>query len=102
MPGFPSDAEQRWPTSWFPLLRLFGKGFLAVDLAGGDGSVSPVHVVWHDDDPESRARVVWPSIAAFVEALIARFDAGVYFVDDDGIVQGPTLDFPDWQRFSRM
>jgi cell wall assembly regulator SMI1 len=95
MLGVPFDAEQRWATSWFPLLRLFGKGFLAVDLAGGDGSMSPVRVVWHDDDPERRARVAWPSIAAFVEAVIERFEAGVYSVDGDGIVRGPTIGFPD-------
>jgi cell wall assembly regulator SMI1 len=95
MPGVPFDAEQRWPTSWFPLLRLFGKGFLAVDLAGREGSVSPVHVVWHDDDPERRARVAWPSIASFVEVVIERFDAGIYSVDGDGLVRGPTIDFPD-------
>jgi hypothetical protein len=73
---------------------LFGKGFLAVDLAGGEGSMSSVHVVWHDDDPERRARVAWPSIAAFVEAVIGRFEDGTYSVDDGGIVQGPTIDFP--------
>ncbi|MGH9223345.1 MAG: hypothetical protein ACRD2W_06075 [Acidimicrobiales bacterium] len=95
MPGVPFSAEQRWPVSWFPLLRLFGKGYLAVDLAGGEGSVSPVHVVWHDDDPERRARVAWPSVAAFVESVIGRFEAGVYSVDGDGIVQGPTIDFPE-------
>lgn len=97
-PGSPFDAEQRWPTHWFPLLRLFGKGFLAVDLAGGEGEASPVHVVWHDSDPQERARVAWPSVAAFVEAVIGRFEAGVYSVDGDGIVQGPTIDFPEAER----
>jgi cell wall assembly regulator SMI1 len=94
IPGEPFAAEERWPTSWFPLLRLFGKGFLAVDLAGGEGSVSPVHVVWHDSSPADRARVAWSSIGAFVEMMIGRFEAGVYSADDDGVVQGPTIDFP--------
>jgi hypothetical protein len=40
MPGIPIDGEQRWSTHWFPLLRLFGKGFLAVDLGGNEGSTS--------------------------------------------------------------
>lgn len=97
IPGSPFDAEQRWPTHWFPLLRLFGKGFLAIDLAGGDGTTSPVHVVWHDSSPEERARVAWSSIGAFIEAVITRFEAGVYWVDDDGTVQGPTIDYPSEQ-----
>jgi hypothetical protein len=94
MPGVPFDAEQRWPTHWFPLLRLFGKGLLAVDLAGSGGSTSPVHIVWHDSDPEERARVAWESVESFVEAVIGRFEEGVYSVDDNGIVRGPTIDYP--------
>jgi hypothetical protein len=93
-PGVPFDAEQRWPTHWFPLLRLFGKGFLAVDLAGNEGSTSPVHIVWHDSDPEERARVAWEGVGSFVEAVIGRFEEGIYSVDDDGIVAGPTIDHP--------
>lgn len=96
--GSPFDAEQHWPAHWFPLLRLFGKGFLAIDLAGGDGTTSPVHVVWHYSDPEEKARVAWSSIGTFVEAVIDRFETGVYVVDDDGIVQGPTIDYPNEQR----
>jgi cell wall assembly regulator SMI1 len=93
-PEVPFDAEQIWPTHWFPLLRLFGKGFLAVDLAGNDGSTSPVHIVWHDSDPEERALVAWEGVGSFVEAVVGRFEEGVYSVDDDGIVQGPTIDYP--------
>lgn len=98
MPGGVLTAGDLWRSSWFPLLRLFGKGFLAVDLVGGEGEASPVHVVWHDSDPEERARVAWPSVAAFVEAVIGRFEAGVYSVDGDGIVQGPSIDFPEAER----
>lgn len=94
MPGGVLTSGDLWRSSWFPLLRLFGKGFLAVDLAGGEDSVSPVHVVWHDDEPERRARVAWPSVGAFVEAVIERFEVGVYSVDVDGLVEGPTIDFP--------
>lgn len=94
MPGGVLTADDLWRASWFPLLRLSGGGYLAVDLAGGEGSVSPVHVVWNDDAPERRARVAWPSILAFVEVVIGRFEAGVYWVNDDGIVQGPTIDHP--------
>jgi len=94
MPGGVLAVDDLWRSTWFPLLRLFGKGFLAVDLGGGEGSVSPVHVVWHDDDPERRTRVAWPSVAAFVEVMIDRFEDGAYSVDGDGIVQGPTIDFP--------
>ena len=49
--------------------------------------------MWHDDDHEQRARVAWPSVAAFVEAVIGQFEAGVYSVDADGVVQGPIIDF---------
>lgn len=94
MPDAPFDANQTWPATWFPLLRLFGKGFLAVDLAGPEGSLSPVHIVWHDEEPSRSARVAWPSIGAFVETVIGRFEEGVYSIDGEGIVQGPTLDFP--------
>lgn len=94
MPGGVFDAEELWPAQWFPLLRLFGKGFLAVDLAGNDGSTSPVHIVWHDSDPEERALVAWESVGSFVEALNDRFNEGIYSVDEDGIVRGPTIDYP--------
>jgi hypothetical protein len=30
--GFHATADDLWRVSWFPLLRLFGKGYLAVDL----------------------------------------------------------------------
>jgi hypothetical protein len=94
MPGGVFDAEELWRAHWFPLLRLFGKGFLAVDLAGNDSSTSPVHIVWHDSDPEERALVAWESVGSFVEAVNDRFNEGVYLVDEDGIVQGPTIDYP--------
>lgn len=90
--GFRMTADDIWRISWFPLLRLFGKGYLAVDLAHNEGSTSPVHIFWHDSDPEERARVAWESVGSFVEAVIGRYEEGVYSVDDDGIVQGPTID----------
>ena len=88
------DADNWWPSTWFPLLRLFGKGYLAVDLAGGEHAPTPLHLIWHDNGVEERARVAWPSIEAFVDAMVCRFESGEYWVDDDGLVQGPTIDFP--------
>lgn len=38
--------------------------------------------------------VAWPSIAAFVEAVVGRFEDRTYSVDGDGIVQGPAIDIP--------
>lgn len=91
-PGYPVAAGDHWPESWFPLLNLFGKGYVAVDLAAAGEMASPVHVVWHDSGPEERARVVWPSIEALVNTAVRRFREGTYFVDAGGIVQGSTLD----------
>jgi cell wall assembly regulator SMI1 len=93
-PGFPFSADEMWDPSWFPILRLFGKGFIAAEVGSSPSEVSPLHVVWHDDDPELAVRVAWPTVADFVEVVIGRFEAGVYWVDDDGVVQGPTIDFP--------
>lgn len=94
-PGFPFRAEGMWDPAWFPILRLFGKGFIAAEVGGSSSDeVSPVHVVWHDDDPELAARVAWPTVAAFVETVIGRFEAGTYAVDIDGIARGPTIDYP--------
>jgi hypothetical protein len=76
------------------LLRLLGKGYVAVDLSTGDRVSSPVHVVWHDDDDEQRARVAWPSIRSFIEAVIGRFEDGTYFVGG-GLVDGPMVDDPN-------
>jgi cell wall assembly regulator SMI1 len=98
MTGLRVTADDLWRISWFPLLRLFGKGYVAVDLAHNEGSTSPVHIVWHDSDLEDGARVAWETVGSFVEAVIGRFEEGVYSVDDDGIVQGPTIDHPSRSR----
>lgn len=87
-------AEAFWRNGWFPLLRLFGKGYVAVDLTGAPSDGCPVHVVWHDSDLDARARVAWPSIQAFVDDVIARFESGEYWVDEQGLVQGEVIDFP--------
>ena len=96
-PQFPWTAEAHWPAAWFPLLWLFGKGDLVVNLDAASREVSPVHVIWHDAAPEERARVRWPSVHAFVQAMIRRFETGVYWVDEDGIVQteSTNIDDPD-------
>ena len=94
------DAEsaafygQMWRSTWLPLLHLFGKGDIVVELPGGGAAVSPVHVVWLDAEPEMSARVAWPSIQAFVDDVIARFESGEYWVDEQGLVQGEVIDFP--------
>ena len=81
------SAELLWRRTWFPILRLFGKGYVVTDLA-----LDTVHVVWLDASPEDRARVRWPSLGAFVEELVTRFEDGVYVVDEVGTVRGPTLE----------
>jgi hypothetical protein len=86
--GFHATADDLWRASWFPLLRLFGKGYLAVDLDAGD-ETSPVHIIWHDTDPYLGE---WPTVRAFVETLIYRFEEGIYAVNGDGHVEGPTID----------
>jgi hypothetical protein len=86
--GFHATADDLWRLTWFPLLRLFGKGYLAVDLGAGD-ETSPVHIKWHDTDPYLGE---WPTVRAFVETVIYRFEEGIYAVNDDGHVEGPTID----------
>jgi hypothetical protein len=86
--GFHATADDLWRVSWFPLLRLFGKGYLAVDLGAGD-ETSPVHIKWHDTDPYLGE---WPTVRAFVETVIYRFEEGIYAVNGDGHVEGPTID----------
>jgi hypothetical protein len=86
--GFHATADDLWRVSWFPLLRLFGKGYLAVDLSAGD-ETSPVHIKWHDTDPYLGE---WPTVRAFVETVIYRFEEGIYAVNGDGHVEGPTID----------
>lgn len=88
-PGMPWTAEQLWGSSWFPVLRLSGKGLVALDLER-----DTVHVVWWDAAPEERERVRWPTLAAFVEHLARRYDDGSCIVGADGLVDGDTLDFP--------
>jgi hypothetical protein len=89
--GFRVTADDLWRVSWFPILSLLGKGFIAVDLGAGE-TTSPVHIVWADSDLELRSRPVWPTIRAFVETVIARFEEGIYSVNDDGVVDGPAID----------
>jgi hypothetical protein len=86
--GFHATADDLWRVSWFPLLRLFGKGYLAVDLGAGD-ETSPVHIKWHDTDPYLGE---WPTVRAFVETVIYRFEEGIYAVNGDGHVEGLTID----------
>lgn len=93
-PQVPFDDEDSWPVTFFPLLRLFGKGFLAVDLAGAGADLTPVHISWHDDEPGDRRRVAWPSVTAFVDDMTRRFEAGTYSIDSNGIVVGDTVDRP--------
>ena len=88
-PGMPWTAEQLWSSSWFPVLRLSGKGLVALDLER-----DTVHVVWWDAPPEDRQRVRWSSLAAFVEHLVSQYDEGAWVVGADGLVDGDTLDFP--------
>jgi hypothetical protein len=88
-PGVPWTTEQLWGSSWFPVVRLFGKGLVALDLER-----ETVHVVWWDAPPEDRQRVRWSSLAAFVDHLVSRYAEGVWVVGADGLVDGDTLDFP--------
>jgi hypothetical protein len=64
-------ASDLWDPSWFPLLRLEA-GYVAVELADQSRTTSPVHVIWFDDEPEHRARVLWPSVDAFVVEMLHR------------------------------
>ena len=84
------SADELWGPTWLPLLRLFGKGFVVIDAQ--PRPTSPVHIMWHDDEHEDRLRVVWPSIASFIQFVVDQFHAGVYVVTADGAVDGPTLD----------
>lgn len=84
--------EDQWREGWFPVQKMWGKGNVVVDLRGGSGA-TPVHVVWVDAQNEERDRVRWPSMAAFVGELVLRFEDGRYAVDEDGVVQGPAVDY---------
>ncbi|HYH71768.1 MAG TPA: hypothetical protein VD764_01020 [Nocardioides sp.] len=88
-PGMPWTADQLWRPSWFPVLRLSGKGLVALDLER-----DTVHVAWWDAPPEDRERVRWPTLTAFVEHLARRYDDGTWVVGADGLVDGATLGFP--------
>jgi hypothetical protein len=89
--GFHATADDLWRISWFPLLSLLRKGSIAVDLGAGE-TTSPVHIVWADSDLELRSRPLWPTIRAFVETVIARFEEGTYWVNDEGVVDGNAMD----------
>lgn len=91
-PRVPFAEEEVWRSTWFPLLRLFGKGALAVDLDGDLGDGTPVHVVWWDSDPIQKSIQKWSSIAAFVETAIQRFTDETIVTNDDGYLEGPDVD----------
>ena len=88
MPEGSLRPDDLWRVSWFPLLRLFGKGYLTVDLGAGD-ETSPVHIKWYDTEPHLDE---WPTVRAFVETVIYRFEEGIYAINGDGLVEGPTID----------
>ena len=95
--GFRATADDLWRLSWFPVLDLLGKGSIAVSLVAGK-TTSPVHIVWSDSDIELASRPVWPTIRAFVETVIARFEEGTYWVNDQGVVDGQAMDHWSEQR----
>ena len=91
-PGYPFGADELWQPTWFPLLRLFGKGLLVAEAPGRAVDVSPIHLVWFDSEPTARARLAWPTMAAFVGTVISRFEEGIYSVNKDGMIEGPTIE----------
>ena len=71
-------------------LRRDGRESVAADAVRALAGLQP---------PEHAAEVLGKCLEGVesgqvVEAVIDRFEAGVYWVDDDGIVQGPTIDHP--------
>lgn len=45
--------------------------------------------------PSLLSRQAWTSIAAFGATVIERFNTGIFTVDSNGIIRGPTIDFPE-------
>ena len=81
-------AEACWSLSWLPMLRLFGKGYVAVDVDSGE-----VFLAWHDDEVDAPVPT-WPTLAALARWITEQFATGNYRVDDSGLVHGMTIDRP--------
>jgi hypothetical protein len=80
-------ADEIWLPTWFPIIILFGHGYVVVNLA-----TDAVHVVWWDLDFPERHRPRWQSVEEFVEFLNSNWASGAYSVDDRGMVWGDPLD----------
>lgn len=88
-PQVSSPADVFWKPSWLPLLRLFGKGYVAVDVDSG-----AVFLAWHDGELVDDPVPTWPTLAALARWITDQFAAGNYRVNESGFVGGTTIDRP--------
>lgn len=93
---YPLSIDDFWEPNWFPVLRLFGKGYLAAECDERNLAVSRVHVVWNDDTPDERQPPAFRSLAEFVHWYDQALSGGRYHVDDEGCIGGPGIGELGW------
>jgi cell wall assembly regulator SMI1 len=78
-------AERIWDPRWFPVLAGISSDFYVLVCDDAPGASSAVHLVMVED-PDSR-RPVFDSLASMFETVAAAYVAGLYRLDEDGMLQ---------------
>ena len=72
------QGDETWPSYFFPILS-FQDSFYVV-LCGGEKPGTVLDLLLEDPEPGT----AYPTIAVFMQEIAENFDAGAYYIDDEG------------------
>jgi cell wall assembly regulator SMI1 len=74
-------SDDRWPSTWLPVLANGGGDFMAVDCATAGGRVHHFRIDEVDQPMEFETTADW------IATVRAAFEQGVYYVDERGYLE---------------
>ncbi|WP_157170910.1 SMI1/KNR4 family protein [Nocardia araoensis] len=87
--------ELEWSTAWVPFLQNSFGDYLCIDLQGAFGG-EPGQLIKYGHDDEFR-NIVWPSLEAWLETLVAAFEAGMF--ESENEARDGRFDPTDWGAY---